>query len=31
MQIWNSRVNGYDTVLYQMYQPSLPKVHKQKI
>ena len=28
---WNSRVIGYDTVLYQMYRPSLPKVRKQKI
>ena len=24
------RVIGYDTVTHQMYQPSLPKVHKQK-
>ena len=31
MQIEISRVIGYDTVLHQMYQPSLPKVHKQKI
>ena len=22
--------HGYDTVPHQMYQPSLPKVHKQK-
>ena len=31
MKYWNSRVIGYDTVLHQMYRPSLPKVHKQKI
>ena len=24
------RVIGYDTVPHQMYQPALPKVHKQK-
>ena len=29
MQIENSRVIGYYTVLHQMYRPSLPKVHKQ--
>ena len=27
----NLRVIGYDTVPHQMYQPSLPKVHKQSI
>ena len=26
-----SEHNGYDTVSHQMYQPSLPKVHKQNI
>ena len=31
MKNWNSRVIGYDTVLHQMYRPSPPKVHKQKI
>ena len=30
MKNWKSRVIGYDTVLHQMYQPPLPKVHKQK-
>ena len=28
---WNSWFIGYDTVLHQVYRPSLPKVHKQKI
>ena len=31
MQIEIHGVIGYDTVLHQMYKPSLPKVHKQNI
>ena len=31
MKNFNSRVIGIDTVLHQMYSPSLPKVHMQKI
>ena len=31
MQIEFFQIIGYDTVLHQMYRPSLPKVHKQKI
>ena len=27
----NLRIFGNDTVPYQMYQPSLPEVHKPKI